>query len=134
MRSAQTAHPGKSGLCVLTYRDTIRLRAIANGQYGLSVTNRHAIGRGAGITTWLEHRWQHEPMGLIGTCKAILHRLKMMNVDDTSVAVKHAYGVRHPGAAFDMRSFRDAPKRTRYRTTAEFPMEMSVRPATLPGC
>lgn len=59
--------------------------------------------------------------------KAVLRRLRMIDGADSSIALKHAYGVRHPGTPFDARLYRRIQKQGRYLLGPYFPHEMSVK-------
>ena len=58
---------------------------------------------------------------------AILRRLRMIDGADSSIALKHAYAIRHPGALFDNRVYRRIQKQARYLMGPNFPHEMSVK-------
>lgn len=59
--------------------------------------------------------------------RAVLRRLRMIDGEDSSIALKHAYGIRHPGAPFDDRLYRRIQKQGRYLMGPYFPHHMSVK-------
>lgn len=59
--------------------------------------------------------------------RTILRRLRMIDGEDSSIALKHAYGILHPGAPFDNRLYRVIQKRARYLMGPQFPHGMSVK-------
>ncbi|MGA9853164.1 MAG: ferritin-like domain-containing protein [Gammaproteobacteria bacterium] len=75
---------------------------------------------------------EHEHVGRWKIFKAVLHRLRMIDGEDSSIALKHAYGVRHPGAPFNDRVYRTIQKQGRYLLGPHFPHEMSVKMALKP--
>ncbi|MGH8306673.1 MAG: ferritin-like domain-containing protein [Gammaproteobacteria bacterium] len=70
---------------------------------------------------------EREQVGRWTIFRAILRRLRMIDGEDSSIALKHAYGVRHPGAPFDNRLYRRIQKRGRYLMGPHFPHDMSVK-------
>jgi hypothetical protein len=58
---------------------------------------------------------------------AILRRLRMIDGADSSIALKHAYGIRHPGTPFNNRLYRKIQKQGRYLLGPQFPHDMSVK-------
>lgn len=75
---------------------------------------------------FLQYR-EREHMGRARILSAILRRLRMIDGEDSSIALKHAYAVRHPGEHFDDRLYRDLQKRGRYLLGPHFPHDMSVK-------
>ncbi|MDE1888555.1 MAG: hypothetical protein KGI32_10510, partial [Gammaproteobacteria bacterium] len=59
--------------------------------------------------------------------RTILRRLHMIDGEDSSIALKHAYGIRHSDASFDNRLYRIIQKRGRYLMGPQFPHAMSVK-------
>ncbi|MGH8377636.1 MAG: ferritin-like domain-containing protein [Gammaproteobacteria bacterium] len=70
---------------------------------------------------------EREQVGRWSIFKAVLRRLRMIDGEDSSIALKHAYGIRHPGAPFDDRLYRAIQKRGRHLMGPHFPHEMSVK-------
>ena len=70
---------------------------------------------------------QRENLGRGKIFKAVLRRLRMIDGEDSSIALKHAYAVRHPGVPFDNRLYRKIQKQGRYLMGPHFPHEMSVK-------
>ncbi|MGB9428418.1 MAG: ferritin-like domain-containing protein [Gammaproteobacteria bacterium] len=70
---------------------------------------------------------ERENLGRRKIFRAILRRLRMIDGDDSSIALKHAYGIRHPGAPFDNRLYRIIQKRGRYLMGPHFPHDSSVK-------
>ena len=58
---------------------------------------------------------------------AVLNRLRMMNGEDSVIAVKHLYRARHPGAPFDEAISRDLRRRSRQAIQPHFPYRMCVQ-------
>lgn len=68
-----------------------------------------------------------EHTGRAQILRAILRRLRMLDVDDSSIALKHAYDLRHPGAAYDRQVYRRLQKQLRHDIGPRFPVEMSAK-------
>ncbi|HKT31447.1 MAG TPA: ferritin-like domain-containing protein [Gammaproteobacteria bacterium] len=75
---------------------------------------------------FLQYR-ARERVGRWKILKAILRRLRMIDGEDSSIALKHAYGVRHPGVPFNDRLYRALQKQGRYLLGPHFPHTMSVK-------
>ncbi|MGH8293762.1 MAG: ferritin-like domain-containing protein [Gammaproteobacteria bacterium] len=80
---------------------------------------------------FLRYRERENP-GRMAILKAILRRLRMIDGEDSSIALKHAYAIRHPGAPFDNRVYRRIQKQGRYLMGPCFPHAMSVKMALKP--
>jgi hypothetical protein len=59
--------------------------------------------------------------------RAIVRRLKMLDFEDSNIALKHAYAIQHPGIRFDRRRYREIQKRIRETLSADFPVQMSAK-------
>ncbi|MBU6421295.1 MAG: ferritin-like domain-containing protein [Gammaproteobacteria bacterium] len=70
---------------------------------------------------------QRENMGRWKIFRAVLRRLRMIDGEDSSIALKHAYGILHSGAPFDNRLYRIIQKRARCLMGPQFPHRMSVK-------
>lgn len=75
---------------------------------------------------FLRYRERGKP-GRMLIFRAILRRLRMIDGEDSSIALKHAYAIRHPGAPFDNRVYRKIQKQGRRLMGPCFPHEMSVK-------
>ncbi len=75
---------------------------------------------------------ERENTGRAQVLKAVWRRLKMIDGDDSRIALKHAYAIRHPGEPFDNRLYRKIQKRARYLLGAYFPHAMSVKMVLTP--
>ncbi|HSN17905.1 MAG TPA: ferritin-like domain-containing protein [Gammaproteobacteria bacterium] len=74
------------------------------------------------------HAYQErERAGRLSILGAILRRLRMIDVSDSSIALKHAYAMRHPGAPYDKRIYRALQKRIKQAVGKRFPIEMSAK-------
>ena len=70
---------------------------------------------------------EREGLGRQPVLKAILRRLHMIDGEDSSIALKHAYAIRHPGAPFDNRVYRKIQRQGRHLMGRCFPHTMSVK-------
>lgn len=70
---------------------------------------------------------EREKLGRIAVLKAVWRRLCMIDGEDSSIALKHAYAIRYPGVPFDNRRYRKVQRRVRYMMGPCFPHEMSVK-------
>lgn len=68
-----------------------------------------------------------EHLGRIRILKAILHRLHMIDGEDSSIALKHVYLTRHPDVIFNNQLYRALQKQGRYWMGPQFPHGMSVK-------
>lgn len=59
--------------------------------------------------------------------RAIVRRLRMMDMSDSSIALRHAYAMRHPGAPYDKRIYRALQKQLRHAAGRRFPVEMGAK-------
>ncbi|MGH8278746.1 MAG: ferritin-like domain-containing protein [Gammaproteobacteria bacterium] len=59
--------------------------------------------------------------------KAIVHRLRMIDGEDSSIAFKHVFHVRHPDAPYSEHVYRAFQKRARHQMGSRFPHDMSVK-------
>lgn len=59
--------------------------------------------------------------------KTILHRLRMIDGEDSSIAFKYVHAIRHPGVRFDNRLYRRVQKQVRCLMGRQFPRTMSVK-------
>ena len=74
------------------------------------------------------HTYQEkERTGRLRILRAILRRLRMIDVSDSSIALRHAYSLRHPGAPYDKQIYRALQKRIRRAAGKRFPVEMSAK-------
>lgn len=74
------------------------------------------------------HAYQHkEKAGRLRIFRAILRRLRMMDMSDSAIALKYAYGMLHPGAPYDKHIYRELQKRIRRTAGRRFPVEMSAK-------
>jgi len=71
--------------------------------------------------------WKREHPGRLGVLRAIFRRMRMMDSSDSSIALKHAYLLRHPGAHYDNFVYRKLQKQVRLAMGANFPVEMSAK-------
>jgi hypothetical protein len=78
------------------------------------------------------HYREREGMGRLRILAAILRRLRMMDVGDSSIALKHAYLARYPRASFDRKVYRDIQARIRGLMQRDFPLHMSMKMALKP--
>lgn len=76
---------------------------------------------------FFRHYREREGMGRLRILAAILRRLRMMDVGDSSVALKHAYLARYPRARFDRQVYRDIQSRVRRLMQRDFPLDMSMK-------
>lgn len=51
----------------------------------------------------------------------------MIDVSDSSIALRHAYSMRHPGAPYDKHIYRALQRRIRCAAGRCFPVEMSAK-------
>jgi hypothetical protein len=58
---------------------------------------------------------------------ALWHRLKMIEDEDSTIALRHVYAARHPGRRYDRRVYRAVLKRCRKLAGQYIPHEMSVK-------
>ncbi|MBX6419828.1 MAG: ferritin-like domain-containing protein [Sinobacteraceae bacterium] len=58
---------------------------------------------------------------------ALWHRLKMIEEEDSYIALKHVYAARHPGRRYDKRVYRRVVKRCRRLASPHVPHERSVK-------
>lgn len=70
---------------------------------------------------------KRENMGRWKIFRTILRRLRMIDGEDSSIALKHAYGILHPNTSFNNRLYRIIQKRGRYLMGPQFPHAMSVK-------
>jgi hypothetical protein len=70
---------------------------------------------------------EREGTGRAQILRAILRRLKMLDFEDSSIALKHAYAIQHPGVNFDKRRYREVQGRIRAAVSADFPVEMGAK-------
>jgi hypothetical protein len=70
---------------------------------------------------------RQEGTGRVPILRAILRRLRMLDFEDSSIALKHAYAIQHPGIEFDRRRYRQIQRRIRAAVSADFPVEMSAK-------
>lgn len=75
---------------------------------------------------FLRYRERENP-GRIPVLKAILRRLRMIDGEDSSIALKYAYAIRHPEAPFNHRVYRKIQRQGRHLMGPCFPHEMSVK-------
>lgn len=68
-----------------------------------------------------------EKTGRLRIFRTILRRLRMIDMSDSSIALKHAYGMRHPGAPYDRHIYRELQKKIRHAMGRRFPIEMSAK-------
>jgi hypothetical protein len=68
-----------------------------------------------------------ERPGRTGVAPALWRRLRMTGGEDRLVALKHIYGARCPGAAFDAAIYRQVRRQCRRLLRPYFPVEMSIR-------
>ena len=71
--------------------------------------------------------WEREHPGRLGVLRAIFRRMRMMDSSDSSIALKNAYLMRHPGAHYDAFVYRKLQKQVRLAMGANFPVEMSAK-------
>jgi hypothetical protein len=70
---------------------------------------------------------KREGTGRTQVLRAILRRLKMLDFEDSTIALKHAYAIQHPGVRFDRKRYREVQKRIREALSADFPVQMSAK-------
>ena len=70
---------------------------------------------------------QREKTGRLSILRAILRRLRMMDISDSSIALKHVYAMRHPDAPYDRQVYRALQRRIRRVVGRRFPIEMSAK-------
>lgn len=70
---------------------------------------------------------ERENTSRVQVLKTVWRRLRMINGDDSRIALKHAYAIRYSGEPFDNRLYRKIQKRARYLLGAYFHHEMSVK-------
>jgi hypothetical protein len=70
---------------------------------------------------------RREGTGRVRILRAIVRRLKMLDFEDSNIALKHAYAIQHPGVRFDRRRYREIQKRIREALSADFPVQMSAK-------
>ena len=75
---------------------------------------------------YLRYR-QREGAGRARILQAIWHRLKMIDREDSFIALKHVYLASHPGELFDRYVYRSLQKRCRHTAGKYFPLEMSIK-------
>lgn len=75
---------------------------------------------------FLKYR-EREGTGRARVAQALWHRLRMINGDDSYIAVKHVHALRYPEVPFDAAVYRQIRQRCRDKFKAHFPHEMSVR-------
>lgn len=74
------------------------------------------------------HAYQEkERASRLSILRAILRRLRMIDLSDSSIALGHAYGMRHPGAPYDKHIYRTLLKQIRHAVGRRFPVEMSAK-------
>ncbi|MGH8397809.1 MAG: ferritin-like domain-containing protein [Gammaproteobacteria bacterium] len=76
--------------------------------------------------SFLRYR-ESEQIGRWKIFRAILRRLRMIDGEDSSIALKHAYSICHPGKPFDDHLYRRIQKQGRHLLGPHFPHEMSVK-------
>ena len=69
----------------------------------------------------IDHVWRTQVLG------ALWHRLKMMEDEDTYIALKCACAQRHPGRPYDRHVYQREIKRIRNLASPHFPHQMSVK-------
>lgn len=72
------------------------------------------------------YREREEP-GRGAVAVALWHRLRMIAGEDNAVALKHVYIARHPGRAFDRRTYRMVSRGPRIMLRQNFPHRMCVQ-------
>ncbi len=75
---------------------------------------------------------EREHRGRLRIFLAIVRRLRMMDMGDSYIALKHAYLAWNPGAAFDRPTYRKVQTRIRHLMGPHFPLEMSARMSLKP--
>lgn len=70
---------------------------------------------------------QREGTGRTQVLRAILRRLRMLDFEDSAIALKHAYAIQHPGVRFDRHRYREVQRRIREALSADFPVQMSAK-------
>ncbi|HEY1772278.1 MAG TPA: acyl-ACP desaturase [Gammaproteobacteria bacterium] len=70
---------------------------------------------------------RREGTSRVRVLRAILRRLKMLDFEDSTIALKHAYAIQHPGVRFDRRRYREVQKQIREALSADFPVQMSAK-------
>ena len=68
-----------------------------------------------------------EPASRPAIFGALVNRLRMIDGEDSAVAVKHLYAARHPGERFDDTICRDLRRRSRRLIKPSFPYRMCVQ-------
>jgi hypothetical protein len=62
-----------------------------------------------------------------GIAGAVINRLRMIDGDDSRIAMRHIYLARNPGQSFDERTFRELRRGSRALFQAHFPHRMCVQ-------
>jgi hypothetical protein len=70
---------------------------------------------------------QTEPASRQAVCHALLNRLRMIDGEDSIIALKHLYRARHPGERMDNRACRRFRRRSRQLIQPHFPYRMCVQ-------
>jgi hypothetical protein len=70
---------------------------------------------------------EREGTGRVPTLRAILRRLRMLDIEDSSIALKHSYALLHPDETFDRRRYRQVQKQIRDTVAPAFPIKMSAK-------
>jgi len=68
-----------------------------------------------------------EPASRPAIFHALVNRLRMIDGEDSVIAMKHLYGARHPGERFDNRVCRALRRRSRQLIRPHFPYRMCVQ-------
>jgi hypothetical protein len=75
---------------------------------------------------FLRYREQ-EQVGRAQVMGALWHRLKIIEDEDTYIALKHVYAVRHPGRPFGPRIYKRLIKQVRTLAAKHFPHQLSAK-------
>jgi hypothetical protein len=70
---------------------------------------------------------EREGTGRMPILRAILRRLRMLDLEDSSIALKHSYVLLHPDEEFDRRRYRQVQKQIRDEVASVFPIKMSAK-------
>jgi hypothetical protein len=75
---------------------------------------------------FLRYREQ-EQVGRAQVLGALWHRLKMLEDEDTYIALKHVYAVRQPGRPYGQREYKRLIKQVRALASRHFPHQLSAK-------
>jgi|SRR5580700_5748520 hypothetical protein len=70
---------------------------------------------------------QAEPASRPAVCSALWNRLRMIEGEDSFIALKHLYRARHPGKPFDSSKYRDLRRNSRQLIRPHVPHRMCVQ-------